>query len=118
MKFLQVTNDQLFSEMRKFQEEISSDDDEDENKEYSDNLIERIRIKRDKEKEKRQRKYEMHQQEIDKFKENINEILGNLENMKEEIKGKDKKYEMLVEEFKEVQARFSAYKAIKQEVII
>ena len=32
MKYLQVTNDQLFSEMKKFQDEISSDDEEHENR--------------------------------------------------------------------------------------
>ena len=66
MKYLQVTNDQLFSEMKKFQEEISSND---EDKEYTDNLVERIRMKREKEKQKRLRKYEMHVREINKFKE-------------------------------------------------
>ena len=36
MKYLQVTNDQLFNEMRKFQEEISSDEDDPENEKYAD----------------------------------------------------------------------------------
>ena len=116
MKYLQVTNDQLFIEMRKFQEEISSEEDEPKQREYTDNLIERIRIKREKEKQKRQLKYEMHEQEINGFKDDISNVLRNVETLKGEINEKDKKYDRLVEEFKDVQARFAAYKAIKDEV--
>jgi chromosome segregation ATPase len=118
MKYLQVTNDQLFTEMKKFQDEISSDDEEHEKREMADNLVERIKIKREKDKQKRKRKYELHAQEIDKLNENIQEGIEQVERMKEEMKEKDKKYDMLVEEFKSVQARFAAYKAIKDEVKI
>ena len=85
MKYLQVTNDQLFSEMKKFQDEISSDDEEHENREMADNLVERIKIKRDKEKQKRKRKYKLHAQEIDRLNESIQEGVEHVERMKEEM---------------------------------
>ena len=114
MKYLQVTNDQLFTEMRKFQEEISSDEDE----KYADNLIERIRFKREKERQKRKLKYEVHEHEISVLKDKISSLQRNVEHRENEMNEKNKKYELLVDEFKDVQARFSAYRAIKEEVIV
>ena len=118
MKYLQVTNDQLFTEMRKFQEEISSDEDETDDEKFADNLIERIRFKREKEKQKRKLKYEVHEHEISVLKDEISHLQKNFEHRENEMNEKNKKYELLVDEFKDVQARFSAYRAIKEEVIV
>ena len=60
--------------MRKFQDEISSDEEEEEGDKRdkgSLSLVEKLRIKREKEKEKRAEKLRQHLEEIDKYREEM-----------------------------------------------
>ena len=65
-----ITNTQLYNEMVKFQEEISSDED-DSRENGGDSkkigLIEKLRIKREKEKIRRHEKHKAHLMEIDEY---------------------------------------------------
>ena len=69
-RYLQLTNTQLYNEMRRFQEEISSDEDEEDQKDErrSLSLVEKLRIKREKEKVKRAEKLRLHAEEVEEFK--------------------------------------------------
>ena len=116
MKFLQVTNDQLVHEMNRFQEEISSGEEDTETNNCTENIIDRIRVKREKEKMKQIKKHRMHMEEVENCEKKIKDKDEQIEKMQLELKEKDKKYGLLSEEFKSVQSRFAAFKALKDEV--
>ena len=107
--------------MRKFQDEISSDEDEDQERKNSSKklgLIEKLRIKREKEKLKRAEKMRLHSDEIEKYKSKIDDLLETNRNVETNLKEKETKYDLLAEEFNSVQKNFSAYKASREEVDI
>ena len=107
--------------MRKFQDEISSDEDEEvESKSSSKRLglIEKLRIKREKEKIKRTEKLRLHLEEVEKYKSKIDELIESNRVSETNLKEKENKYDLLAEEFKSVQKNFSAYKTSREEVDI
>ena len=123
MKYLEFTNAQLYDEMRKFQEEISSDEDEEEGavvgrKEArkGQGLIEKLRKKREKEKQRRLDKLKVHQEEVEKYQERIITLQTEAARLSETIQERENKYELLAEEFTAVQKNFSAYKASREEM--
>ena len=126
MKYLEFTNAQLYDEMRKFQEEISSDqDDEEEEVEGAggrrearegQGLIEKLRKKREKEKQRRLEKLKAHQEEVEKYQERVADLQTEAASLSENIQERENKYELLAEEFTAVQKNFSAYKASREEM--
>ena len=120
-RYLEITNNQLYNEMRKFQDEISSDEDEEEESKSSSKrlgLIEKLRIKREKEKIKRTEKLRLHLEEVEKYKSKIDELIESNRVSETNLKEKENKYDLLAEEFKSVQKNFSAYKTSREEVDI
>ena len=124
MKYLEYTNAQLYDEMRKFQEEISSDEDEkEEEKEgagrkearQEQGLIEKLRKKREKEKQRRLEKLWAHQEEVEKYQERIADLQMEAGNLRAAIQERVTKYELLAEEFTAVQKNFSAYRASREQ---
>ena len=105
--------------MRKFQDEISSDE-EDENEDRRDkrtlSLVDKLRIKRDKEKQKRAEKLRMHLEEIDKYKEEVECVSGKCQEIQNSLRERENKYDLLSEEFKSLQKNFSAYKESREQV--
>ena len=119
-RYLEITNSQLYNEMRKFQDEISSDEEEEqEAKEQVKEklgLIEKLRIKREKEKFKRAEKLKAHLKEIDEYRQKLHDLEECQSTTEKCLKEKESKYDLLVEEFNSVQKNFSAYKASREEV--
>ena len=119
-RYLEITNNQLYNEMRKFQDEISSDEEEEEG-EHRDrrtvmSLVEKLRIKREKEKEKRAEKLRQHLEEIDKYKEQMATVSEKFEEIKNSLMERENKYDLLSDEFNSVQKNFSAYKRSREQV--
>ena len=83
---------------------------------FRQNIIDRIRVKREKEKMKQIKKHRMHMEEVENCEKKIKDKDEQIEKMQLELKEKDKKYGLLSEEFKSVQSRFAAFKALKDEV--
>ena len=105
--------------MRKFQDEISSDEDQEEgeNRDKRDmSLVEKLRIKRDKEKERRAEKLRQHLEEIDKYKEEMASVSEKCTEIQKSLKERESKYDLLSEEFNSVQKNFSAYRASREQV--
>ena len=105
--------------MRKFQDEISSDEDQEEgeNRDKRDmSLVEKLRIKRDKEKERRAEKLRQHLEEIDKYKEEMASVSEKCTEIQNSLKERENKYDLLSEEFNSVQKNFSAYRASREQV--
>ena len=121
-RFLEITNNQLYNEMRKFQDEISSDEEEEQEsrEKVKENLglIEKLRIKREKEKFKRAEKMKAHLQEVDEYQNKVHDLQKFQSSLVKSLKEKESKYDLLVEEFNSVQKNFSAYKASREEVNI
>ena len=117
--YLEITNNQLYNEMRKFQDEISSDEDEEDGDiqdKRSLSLLEKLRIKRDKEKERRAEKLRQHLEEIDKYKEEMASVSDQFAEIQNSLKERENKYDLLSEEFNSVQKNFSAYRASREQV--
>ena len=119
-RLLDYTNGQLYLEMRKFQEEISSDDEEGKDRGTSkrelreretEGLIEKLRKKREKEKERRAEKLRIHQDEVERYQGKLAELQNLNQTLKEKLQEKETKHELLAEEFNNLQKNFSAYKA-------
>ena len=118
-RYLQLTNTQLYNEMRRFQEEISSDEDEENQKDErrSLSLVEKLRIKREKEKVKRAEKLRLHAEEVEEFKHRMVCLAEQREQLQSSLQERETKYDLLAEEFNSVQKNFSAYKTSREEVI-
>ena len=118
-RYLQLTNTQLYNEMRRFQEEISSDEDEEDQKDErrSLSLVEKLRIKREKEKVKRAEKLRLHAEEVEEFKHRMVCLAEQREQLQSSLQERETKYDLLAEEFNSVQKNFSAYKTSREEVI-
>ena len=119
-RYLQITNTQLYNEMRRFQEEISSDEDEEDQKNEgrrSLSLVEKLRIKREKEKVKRAEKLRLHAEEVEEYKYRMVCLAEQREQLQSSLQERETKYELLAEEFNSVQKNFSAYKTSREEVI-
>ena len=119
-RYLQITNTQLYNEMRRFQEEISSDEDEEDQKNEgrrSLSLVEKLRIKREKEKVKRAEKLRLHAEEVEEYKHRMVCLAEQREQLQSSLQERETKYELLAEEFNSVQKNFSAYKTSREEVI-
>ena len=122
VRYLEYTNGQLYQEMRKFQEEISSDEEEEREGDTGrkrgkgreiegDGLIEKLRKKREKEKERRAEKLRVHQEELEIYQVKLSDLHALNVSLKESLSEKETKYDLLAEEFKALQKNFSAYKA-------
>ena len=118
-RYLQLTNTQLYNEMRRFQEEISSDEDEEDQKDErrSLSLVEKLRIKREKEKVKRAEKLRLHAEEVEDFKHRMVCLAEQRKQLQSSLQERETKYDLLAEEFNSVQKNFSAYKTSREEVI-
>lgn len=118
-RYLQLTNTQLYNEMRRFQEEISSDEDEEDQKDErrSLSLVEKLRIKREKEKVKRAEKLRLHAEEVEEFKHRMVCLAEQRKQLQSSLQERETKYDLLAEEFNSVQKNFSAYKTSREEVI-
>ena len=118
-RYLQLTNTQLYNEMRRFQEEISSDEEEEDQKDErrSLSLVEKLRIKREKEKVKRAEKLRLHAEEVEEFKHRMVCLAEQREQLQSSLQERETKYDLLAEEFNSVQKNFSAYKTSREEVI-
>ena len=118
-RYLQLTNTQLYNEMRRFQEEISSDEDEENQKDErrSLSLVEKLRIKREKEKVKRAEKLRLHAEEVEEFKHRMVCLAEQRKQLQSSLQERETKYDLLAEEFNSVQKNFSAYKTSREEVI-
>ena len=105
--------------MRRFQEEISSDDDEEDQKDErrSLSLVEKLRIKREKEKVKRAEKLRLHAEEVEEFKHRMVCLAEQRKQLQSSLQERETKYDLLAEEFNSVQKNFSAYKTSREEVI-
>ena len=105
--------------MRKFQDEISSDEEEEEGEiqdKKSLSLIQKLRIKRDKEKERRAEKLRQHLEEIDKYKEEMSCVSEQFAEIQYSLKERENKYDLLSEEFNSVQKNFAAYRTSREQV--
>ena len=118
-RYLQLTNTQLYNEMRRFQEEISSDEDEEDQKDErrSLSLVEKLRIKREKEKVKRAEKLRLHAEEVEEYKHRMVCLAEQRKQLQSSLQERETKYDLLAEEFNSVQKNFSAYKTSREEVI-
>ena len=118
-RYLQLTNTQLYNEMRRFQEEISSDEEEEDQKDErrSLSLVEKLRIKREKEKVKRAEKLRLHAEEVEEFKHRMVCLAEQRKQLQSSLQERETKYDLLAEEFNSVQKNFSAYKTSREEVI-
>ena len=106
--------------MRKFQDEISSDEEEEEGENRDRrtvmSLVEKLRIKREKEKEKRAEKLRQHLAEIDNYKEQMATVSEKFEEIQNSLMERENKYDLLSDEFNSVQKNFSAYKRSREQV--
>ena len=121
-RYLEITNSQLYNEMRKFQDEISSDDEDKQGEKElvkeKLGLIEKLRIKREKEKWKRAEKLKAHLEEVDQYRQKFQSLEDSYNDLEKSLNEKVSKYDLLVEEFNALQKNFSAYKASREEVSV
>ena len=117
-RFLQITNRQLYQEIQRFQEEISSDDEQESKDAEPTNLLERIRTKREKEKSQRLKKYAGYEDQIAFQIIKTKEIERRVERLNEEMKKKDGTNARLCEELISVQRKCAALKAEQEQVLL
>lgn len=79
-------------------------------------LIDKLRIKREKEKEKRAEKLRAHLEETENLQQEKMIIIKMNEEIERKLKEREKKYDLLAEEFNAVQKSFSAFKESVEEV--